>query len=284
MRKSLFAAGVLVLILGIAYLASTCFDKSWPLRQLMNEQGLTAASIAFGKVGEAPELWAINTSTDRTFPYYSLSKPITAAAVLAERDLARLHLDDRVAGASVAQLLQHTGGWDRDMAGDPVINRTTQEACTDLPAPPKQFRPGRRYAYSNIGYCLLGKHVADRTGLTYEAAVRRDIPETRAMKFDPWLGPAGGWSGTAATYFRFATRPVPRGTTAAPVPTPKDPPYGLGWFVGPDGQLSHFGWLRHNFAVVVRQDDFVAVALFDGMPNDIDTTKIAMRKQLLALR
>ena len=40
---------------------------------------------------------------------------------------------------------------------------------------PLDFNPGERYAYSNFGYCLLGRVIEKVTGRTYEDYVRREI-------------------------------------------------------------------------------------------------------------
>lgn len=82
------------------------------------------------------------------------------------------------------------------------------------------------YAYSNLGYCWLGRRVAQTSGESHEAAVRRLVPEAAGLSLDPGdvtvvhqglqagdLVPAfnlasGGWIGNAASYLAFATRPV----------------------------------------------------------------------------
>jgi N-acyl-D-amino-acid deacylase len=40
---------------------------------------------------------------------------------------------------------------------------------------PLQFDPGTRYAYSNFGYCLLGRVIEKAGGLPYEDYVRKEI-------------------------------------------------------------------------------------------------------------
>lgn len=258
-------------------------DKS--LEWFMQRHGLSAASIAYGPAGAEPALLAIGTGPEAVMPYYSLSKPLTAAAVLAQVEAGTMRLDDRFAGASLRQLLQHTGGWDAAEAGDPVADRDGGPPCIALPVPPRQFASGTRYAYSNTGYCLLGAALEQATGLSYEDAVRASFPEADEMEYDGLLGPAGGWSGTAAAYHRLASRPIAPAVTADPFPRPGDTPYGLGWGVAEDGTLSHFGWLttRNHFAGALRSGDYVAVALFEGVPGDPERAKRELREVLLAL-
>ncbi|WP_460533978.1 serine hydrolase domain-containing protein [Chitinimonas naiadis] len=90
----------------------------------------------------------------------SLSKQITATLVLREISAGRLTLDTTLDQAlpdlqepwadkvSIAQLLDHTAG----------INGPGQVL---------QSRPGQRFAYTNWGYELLGRVVAQRSGQTY---------------------------------------------------------------------------------------------------------------------
>jgi CubicO group peptidase (beta-lactamase class C family) len=137
----------------------------------------------------------------------SISKPITAVAILRLIERGLLKLDDKVfeildleepkkgfdprwRRVTIQQLLQHTGGWDREKSGCPMFR--SGAICKELgingPAMPKDiirhmlgqpldFNPGERYAYSNFGYCLLGRVIEKVTGQTYEDHVRREILE-----------------------------------------------------------------------------------------------------------
>jgi CubicO group peptidase (beta-lactamase class C family) len=178
-------------------------------------------------------------------------------------------------------------------------------------ARPLDYDPGTAQVYSNLGYCWLSLVIEARSGDSYEGFVRKTVlaplgldamrigeagapadrlaihyvrrdgtlrplpagPEAEAeMRL---LGPAGGWTGTAADYFRFATQPLPPGTTDAPrfIPPGRDY-YGLSWRVWPadaGASLTHAGFLPGIFTLVVRSPaDFVTVALFNGSPrNDL---------------
>ena len=147
------------------------------------------------------------TATSR-FRIASLSKPFTAAAILKLVEEKKLALDDpaftrlplksllpadatpdeRLARITIRQLLQHTAGWDRDKTYDPMFR--TKQIATDLgiapPAGPRDilrhhlakpldFDPGTRYAYSNFGYCLLGRLIEEISGETYETFTRRAV-------------------------------------------------------------------------------------------------------------
>ena len=86
--------------------------------------------------------------------------------------------DRRWREVTIHQLLQHTGGWDRDKSFDPMFHNN--QICEELKIPspalqkdiirymvrqPLDFNPGERYAYSNFGYCLLGRVIEKVTGM-----------------------------------------------------------------------------------------------------------------------
>lgn len=142
------------------------------------------------------------------FRIASISKPITAVAILQLVDQGKLSLDDKVfeileheahveEGSKIDErqneitiqhLLQHRGGWDRDQSFDAMF-RSTQFAnalSASHPATPDtiirvmrgkplDFDPGERYAYSNYGYCLLGRVIEKITGETYENYVKQNV-------------------------------------------------------------------------------------------------------------
>jgi N-acyl-D-amino-acid deacylase len=147
---------------------------------------------------------------DALFRIASVSKPITAAAVMKLVEEGRLRLDDRVApfiahltpapGATVdprweqitiRHLLNHTGGWDRARPNggfDPMDRPAIAAAAVDAPAPasaetiirymkglPLDFNPGEKYAYSNFGYGILGRVIERLSGVPYEEYVRARV-------------------------------------------------------------------------------------------------------------
>jgi N-acyl-D-amino-acid deacylase len=141
------------------------------------------------------------------FRIASLSKPITAAAVLKLVEEGRFRLEDKVsdllAGAPYAprercdarlaevmvlELLQHTGGFDRERSFDPMFRsvRIARSLGRDPPAGPEDiirymwerpldFAPGERHSYSNFGYCLLGRAIERASGMPYETYVKERI-------------------------------------------------------------------------------------------------------------
>lgn len=140
------------------------------------------------------------------FRIASVSKPFTAVAVmqLVEQEKLRLdqsglsilsihplpdqHPDPRLAKITLLELLQHRGGWDRDKSFDPMFRPILIAAAlhTRPPADPGQiiqymigqpldFDPGARYAYSNFGYCVLGRVIEKVSSESYEQYVRGHV-------------------------------------------------------------------------------------------------------------
>ncbi len=141
---------------------------------------------------------------DSLFRIASISKPITAVAVLKLIEDGMLAFDQkafeivrvdplqkgdaRLQEITIRHLLQHTGGWDRDKSFDPMFlsREIAKVAGVPSPAPPEvvirymlgqplDFDPGSRYAYSNFGYCVLGRVIEKITGRGYEEFVRGEI-------------------------------------------------------------------------------------------------------------
>ncbi len=143
------------------------------------------------------------------FRIASLSKPITAVAILQLVEQGRLRLEDkafsvlnldaeiaavgealdaRLNDITIEHLLQHRGGWDRDQSFDPMFQsvRFAKQLGVSSPAGHREvilamlnqkldFAPGERYAYSNFGYCLLGRVIEKIAGTTYEAFVQERV-------------------------------------------------------------------------------------------------------------
>ncbi len=141
------------------------------------------------------------------FRLASLSKPITAAAVLSLVDDGRISLDTpltavagdllsqtwvdvdpRMGQMSIRDLLDHTAGFDVAVSGEP--NFVAAQIATDLGLPPPasartivqarlgrplDFAPGERQVYSSFGYNVLGRVIENVTGGSYQDYVRTRV-------------------------------------------------------------------------------------------------------------
>lgn len=191
------------------------FDRE--MKAFMSERKIPGGALAVVKdrrlvyargYGWADRDKKIPVKPDSLFRIASLSKPITAVAVLKLVQEKKLNLDARafdivrlppvledgstpdarLGRITVRQLLQHTGGWDREKSFDPMFRAKLIAQKTDTPPPAGaaavvrymlgqslDFDPGSRYAYSNFGYCVLGRVIEQISGQPYEKFVRERI-------------------------------------------------------------------------------------------------------------
>ncbi len=115
----------------------------------------------------------------------SITKTVTALAVLRLRDEGLLSLDDplerHVPGTpagdrTVGQLLSHTAGLTAESPG-PWWERTPGGTLADLGLAPAHvpLGAGRRFHYSNLGYGLLGELLAALRGRPWDDVVRDEV-------------------------------------------------------------------------------------------------------------
>jgi len=194
---------------GKATRESTGFDRVIP--ELMRKWDIPGAAVAMARDGRVTVSrgygWADiemkrPVQPDSLFRIASVSKPITAAAILILIEREQLDLDaklidlldddclpteemcdDQFRQITVRHLLHHTAGFDRDKSFDPMLRaKPVVDVLGTCPAPkaiirfmaerPLDFSPGQAYAYSNFGYCLLGRIVEKISCKTYEEAVK----------------------------------------------------------------------------------------------------------------
>ncbi|WP_344933632.1 serine hydrolase [Sphaerisporangium flaviroseum] len=206
----------------------------------------------------------------------SVSKPITAVAIMQLVESGRLTLGQRVFGAggvlgtrygtqpysanvqaiTIRHLLQHTaGGWTND-GNDPMFTNPTMTHAQligwVLDSRPLQFTPGTTYMYSNFGYCLLGRVIEQITGQPYADYVRQNV-----------LAP----SGISNMHIAGNTRAEKRADEVVYYST--SDPYSM-----PVRRMdSHGGWLASPVDIArfaVRADGFATVP--DLLRRDTTTT------------
>jgi CubicO group peptidase (beta-lactamase class C family) len=139
-------------------------------------------------------------TTDTTlFRIASVTKPITAVAIFTLVEHGKLSLNDKVFGPSgvldnlygkppykqyvaditVDNLLTHTsGGWPNDNT-DPMFRFDSWNQAKligwTLENLPLAYPPGTHWAYSNFGYCLLGRVIEKVTGMVYKDYVQQAV-------------------------------------------------------------------------------------------------------------
>ena len=190
-----------------------------------------------------------------SFRMGSINKTLTSVIVLQLVEQGKVKLDDkavsyfaklkihprkiedsRVQDITVRQLLQHTAGFDRDLSGDhffqprlrDVSRRQDSEPVTceaiikDALETKLDFTPGQRFAYSNTGYCMLGKIIEAATGKTYAEYTSQNLLQAVIGK-DFLAGKSLASIPSETQYFMFAGESNMRGApglSSWSVPTP----------------------------------------------------------------
>jgi CubicO group peptidase (beta-lactamase class C family) len=273
-------------ISGLAHPALASFDAL--MTTFVQEQEVPGAALAVTKdrrlvyargFGWADRQRQQVVQPTALFRIASLSKPITAVAVLQLVERHQLTLDAKVwdvlklpepadarwKQVTIVHLLQHTGGWDRAKSFDPmfrsvriakVLNAvppaTPQHIIRYMLGRPLDFDPGSRYARSNFGYCLLGRVIERVTGVAYERYVQQAVLAplgVHRMRLGKTL-PAERAADEVVYYdAQDRTRPAVVGTIGAWVPAP----YGA-WAL--EAMAATAGWIASAVDLVRFADAF----------------------------
>jgi CubicO group peptidase (beta-lactamase class C family) len=138
--------------------------------------------------------------TGRTIYHWaSITKTLTALAVLQLRDRGLLSLDDRVTrwvpelrdihdpdgladSITVRMLLSHSSGlqgptwpWSRGESWEPFEPTAWSQLVAMMPYQRLHFRPGSRYGYSNPGYIYLARVIERLTGDPWSVYVQKNL-------------------------------------------------------------------------------------------------------------
>jgi N-acyl-D-amino-acid deacylase len=184
--------------------------------KIMDHHGIPGAALALAKDGKLVLAkgygWANvpkgePVQPDTLFGLASLSKSITAVTTLLLVERGKLDLDDRVfdilknikpprgarvdprlGDVTVRHCLNHSGGWDRNVTGDPINWEPQICRAFRLRSPlsshqfiqfslsvPLNFNPGTDTKYSNVGYIILGEVVAKVSGQPYDRFVVENV-------------------------------------------------------------------------------------------------------------
>jgi CubicO group peptidase (beta-lactamase class C family) len=311
-------------------------------QRYMEDNGIHGLSVAFARSGQivfargygmADAGRGLPVTPQSLFRIASVSKAFTSAAVYTLVESGRLSLDATVFGSSgilnqfklppahpdwtqqiqIRHLLTHTeGGWpngQRDpMLLNPKLNHQELIAHT-LETYPLANPPGAKFAYSNFGYCLLGRiiekiagtpyadyvreHIFSRVGITEMRIAGNTARERAPGEVAYYYGKAyemnvarmdshGGWIATPSDLLRFAIHdvgfpPQPQLLSADTVRdmttgTTANPRYAKGWRVNAASTYFHLGRLPGSGALLVRNaKGTMWAALINGTINH-DTT------------
>ena len=250
------------------------------------------------------------------FRIASVTKPITAASVFTLIERGKLQQHDKVFGPdgvlgtrfgsvpykrwveeiTIDHLLTHaSGGWDNS-SNDPMFENLgmdhAQLITWTLDTEPLKNPPGTHYAYSNFGYCVLGRVIEQITGRPYRDFVHEEIlgrcgirdmrisGNTREERFpeeviyygqngeNPYdmnvtrMDSHGGWLATPGDLVLFLNHVdgfkstpnilKPATIKAMTTPSPVNSSYARGWSVNNAPNWWHDGGLPGTTTIMVR--------------------------------
>ena len=159
-------------------------------------KGMIAARHHFGFA----DLAARRKVSDRTIYHWaSVTKTLTAIAVLQLRDRGLLTLDDRITrwvpelreihdpdgrvdSVTIRMLLSHSSGlqnptwpWSRGESWEPFEPTTWGQLVAMMPYQRLHFPPGSRYGYSNPGYIYLARVIEKITGDPWAVYTQKNL-------------------------------------------------------------------------------------------------------------
>lgn len=212
---------------------------------VLQETGVPSASVAVvthGRIAYAQAYGAARleprraATPDMRYAIGSISKEITAGAILLLQQAGKLSLDDPVGRyvpgltrgntVTIRQILSHTSGyqdfWPQDYVPPSMEHSITPQAILDHWAKqPLDFAPGSRWEYSNTNYTIAGLIVQRVSGMPFFQFVQRRIL-TPAGIGDPVDFDAKGPAAIEPTgYMRYGLGPL------RPAPST-----GSGWVYG----------------------------------------------------
>ncbi len=151
----------------------------------------------------------------------SITKTVTAAAILQLRDAGRLGLDDPLerhlgpgahGGATIRQLLCHRAGLQREPPGE-MWESMAAPGGTELLSLAETAEVvlprGQRWHYSNLGFGLLGQVVGRCAGRAYEQVVDEGILSPLGMRRTTWAPVAPAAHGYTVDPYVDRARPEP---------------------------------------------------------------------------
>ena len=183
---------------------------------------------------------------DTLFWIASMTKPITATAVLMLQDEGKLNVHDPVAkylpefaslktpsgqpaNLTLIQILTHTSGLGE--AGGPAEReaRTLADLVPLWMAAPMQFEPGSRWSYCQSGINAAGRVVEVVSGMSFDACLKKRLFQPLGMKSTTFYPGASERARQVTAYAKNATTGSLEAVPPRPEFGPRDrPPQGNG--------------------------------------------------------
>ena len=155
--------------------------------------------IAHHEHGYADRERGVRITQQTIYHYGSITKTLTAIAVMQLRDRGRLSLDDRITGyipdlrqvhnpfgsmdkITIRMLLSHSAGFQdptwpykQGKPWEPFEPTTWNQLVAMMPYQEVAFEPGSRFSYSNPAFIYLARVIEQLTGDPWETYVQKNI-------------------------------------------------------------------------------------------------------------
>lgn len=184
-------------------------------RSYVTEDGIVGASVAVmrdGKitarldVGEQNRAAKTPINEQTIYHWGSITKSLTAIAIMQLRDRGRLSLDDKIVryvpelrqlhdpfgmmdSITIRMLLSHSAGfrngtwpYGNGKSWEPFEPTTWNQLVAMMPYQELLFKPGSRYGYSNPAYVYLGRVIEQLTGDPWDAYIQKNIFSPLGMR------------------------------------------------------------------------------------------------------
>jgi CubicO group peptidase (beta-lactamase class C family) len=202
-----------LLLCGLRAPANAQQPAGWPAAvrsfdELVRTDSVVGASLAYMKdgkitlrhdVGMADRANRIPISARSIFHYGSITKTLTAVAILQLRDRGLLSLDDPITrwvpelrqvhnpygsmdAITLRMLLSHSSGFQNPtwpyrkyVSWEPFEPTRWEQLVAMMPYQEIRFTPGSRYSYSNPGYIYLARVIESITGDPWQSYIYKNI-------------------------------------------------------------------------------------------------------------
>ena len=155
---------------------------------LVAEKGQITLNKGYGIADESTNMRA---SENSIWGIGSITKPITAAAILklemqgklSVKDPISKHirgLDEDKGAITIHQLLTHSAGL-REYSGRDAEAKSTEAFIEFMNEYPFKLPPGEQFAYSNVGYSVLGILIEEVSGQSYEQYITENLLDPAGM-------------------------------------------------------------------------------------------------------
>ena len=139
-------------------------------------------------------------TAETLFDIGSITKQFTASAIMKLKETGKLSVNDKITNyfdnvpddkreITIHQLLTHTSGL-KSYSGEDYDLVDNNKVIAEIMKTPLRFRPGAKYAYSNVGYTLLALIIEKVSGQQYEDFVYDKIFHPAGLEQTGYIRPS----------------------------------------------------------------------------------------------